>query len=112
MRKMSAQDIQEEFANSGILVFKNEENVYSVQVSWSSQMKKMSKLDIQEELANSDILELTNEENVCSGYSGGAYQLEKKNLRIFWSSQMRQEMGLHSSPFSADVSENYQLFPH
>jgi hypothetical protein len=33
MRKMSTQDIQEEFANSDILVLKNEENVYSVQVS-------------------------------------------------------------------------------
>jgi hypothetical protein len=63
----------------------NEENVYSGYY-------------IQEELANSDILELTNEENVYSGY----YIQEeltnwKKNLRIFWSSQMRQEMGLFSS---------------
>jgi hypothetical protein len=89
---MSTQDIHEQFANSDILVLKNEENVYSIQVPCSSQMKKMSELDIQEELANSGILELTNKENVCSGYSGGAYQLEKKNLRIFWSSQMRQEM--------------------
>jgi hypothetical protein len=74
--------------------------------------EKMYTPDIQEELTNSGTLELTNEENVCSGYSGGAYQLEKKNLGIFWSSQMRQEMGLLSSPLSADVSENYQLFPH
>jgi hypothetical protein len=41
-------------------------------------MKKMPTADIQEKLTNSDILELTNEENVYSGYSGGAYQLEKK----------------------------------
>jgi hypothetical protein len=74
MRKMSTQDIQEEFANSDTLVLKNEENVYSVQVSWSSQMKKMSKLNIQEELANSGILELTNEENVYYGYWDGPHQ--------------------------------------
>jgi hypothetical protein len=55
----------------------------------SLQMKKMSKLDIQEEHTH-----------------------WKKKLRIFWSSQMRQEMGPLSSPLSADVSENYQLFPH
>jgi hypothetical protein len=52
-------------------------------------MRKMSTPDIPEELTN-----------------------WKKNVRIFWSSQMRQEMGLFSSPLSADVSENYQLFPH
>jgi hypothetical protein len=62
-------------------------------------------------LTNSGTFELTNEENTYSKYSGRAHQLERKFKDILELTNAARN-GPLSSPLSADVSENYQLFPH